>query len=86
MKDTVNAEIWFPAKRYGWGWGLPVVWQGWAVLLTYFLLLFVGIHEFKNVPHTFAVIYVLMLTTILIFICWYKGESPKWRWGGKEDE
>lgn len=25
-------KIWFPAKRYGWGWGLPVTWQGWVVL------------------------------------------------------
>jgi len=22
---------WFPAKRYGWGWGLPTAWQGWVV-------------------------------------------------------
>jgi hypothetical protein len=33
--------IWFPAKRYGWGWGLPVAWQGWVVLLAW-LALFVG--------------------------------------------
>ncbi len=23
--------FWFPVKRYGWGWGLPVRWQGWVV-------------------------------------------------------
>jgi hypothetical protein len=23
-------KIWFPAKRYGWGWGLPCCWQGWV--------------------------------------------------------
>jgi len=26
-------KIWFPAKRYGWGWGPPVCWQGWVVVL-----------------------------------------------------
>jgi hypothetical protein len=26
-----DPEYWFPAKRYGWGWGIPVTWQGWVV-------------------------------------------------------
>ena len=26
---------WFPAKRYGWGWGLPVRWQGWVVMAVF---------------------------------------------------
>jgi len=21
-------DYWFPAKRYGWGWGIPNRWQG----------------------------------------------------------
>ena len=28
-------QIWFPAKRYGWGWGPPVCWQGWLVTAAY---------------------------------------------------
>jgi hypothetical protein len=24
----MDDDFWFPAKRYGWGWGLPVKWQG----------------------------------------------------------
>jgi hypothetical protein len=35
-------KLWFPAKRYGWGWGFPTVWQGWAVLAAFFALLAVG--------------------------------------------
>ena len=30
-----QATIWFPAKRYGWGWSFPVTWQGWLVVLAY---------------------------------------------------
>jgi len=26
-------RYWFPARRYGWGWGLPTAWQGWVVML-----------------------------------------------------
>ena len=25
-------KYWFAAKRYGWGWGLPLCWQGWVVM------------------------------------------------------
>lgn len=35
-------EYGFPAKRYGWGWGLPVAWQGWLVIALYALLAIVG--------------------------------------------
>jgi hypothetical protein len=28
-------RYWFPAKRYGWGWGSPATWQGWVVLLAW---------------------------------------------------
>ena len=32
---------WFPAKKYGWGWGIPCSWQGWIVA-AFFALLFSG--------------------------------------------
>jgi len=35
-------QYWFPAKRYGYGWGLPATWQGWVVLRAFFALLLVG--------------------------------------------
>ena len=35
--------IWFPAKRYGWGWGPPVTWQGWAVIAVWIALFFAGL-------------------------------------------
>ncbi|MFP5392392.1 MAG: hypothetical protein ACLGI6_12755 [Gammaproteobacteria bacterium] len=32
---------WFPVRpaAHGWGWGLPITWQGWVVLLLFFVLL-----------------------------------------------
>ena len=32
-------RYWFPAKTYGWGWGLPRTWEGWVVLGVYLALL-----------------------------------------------
>jgi hypothetical protein len=35
-------RYWFPAKRYGWGWGFPITWQGWAIFVGFLVLLAVG--------------------------------------------
>lgn len=73
---------WFPAKRYGWGWGLPSSWQGWLVLAAFFGLLGLGFVLFP--PKTDAgpfIAYVLVLSALLVGICGLKGEPPRWRWG-----
>ena len=74
---------WFPAKRYGWGWGFPATWQGWAVLIVFISLLGVGFLIFPpNRALGSLLAYVAFLCALLIAICWFKGEPPRWRWGG----
>ena len=76
-----NKKIWFPAKRYGWGWGLPCAWQGWAVVATWLLLLISGAVTLMPMhPVAFAVALGVLLA-LLITICFWKGETPRWRWG-----
>lgn len=84
MNQQSGRKIWFPAKRYGWGWGLPVAWQGWLVLASYVVLLLAGKFYLLSSHHVLGfVVYVLILTMILVVICRYKGEPAKWRWGGQ---
>lgn len=76
---------WFKRKLYGWGW-IPVRWQGWLVVGIYVLLLFAfsfTIDESSlgsEIFFTFLLPLVL-LTIVLIRICYKKGEKPKWQWG-----
>jgi hypothetical protein len=77
---STKQKYWFPAKRYGWGWGLPSCWQGWAVTGVYFVLLGVGILSFSQKIVIFA-FFAAILTLLLLTICWIKGEPPRWRWG-----
>jgi hypothetical protein len=75
-------KYWFPAKRFGWGWGLPSAWQGWVVFLAYFGLLALGTTLFPPHRHLPAFLaWTLVLTAGLLACCWLKGEPPKWRWG-----
>jgi hypothetical protein len=78
-------DIWFPAKRYGVGWGLPVTWQGWAVFLGYPLITVAcafAVSDTGDLIWFFPMLFIS--TALLVFVCFKKGEKPKWRWGGKE--
>jgi hypothetical protein len=77
-------KYWFPAKRYGWGWGPPATWQGWVVLAGYIAAV-MSITVFLS-PDRHPLLFPIGLasvTCVLIGICLRKGEPPSWRWGGK---
>jgi uncharacterized membrane protein YhaH (DUF805 family) len=78
-KDT----YWFPARRFGWGWGAPTRWQGWLVLGTFVLVM--GIGSIVLIPQQLAAFLCLTLLTsaLLLIICYAKGEPPAWRWGDR---
>jgi hypothetical protein len=81
---SIEQKYWFPAKRFGWGWGIPSVWQGWVVLLVFFGLLTGG--ALVLLPAHGAAIFVAyssVLSAILVAVCWIKGEPPRWRWGSQ---
>jgi hypothetical protein len=72
---------WFAPKRYGIGAGLPIAWQGWAVIAGFVMLLglsgwLFGKHDVRAlaivVPATIGLIVISALTT--------KG-GWHWRWG-----
>lgn len=77
---------WFKAKKYGWGW-YPATWQGWAITIGYLLIVLNnaaridaraqsasdGLINF--LPET------VVVTILLIIICYKTGEKPRWRWG-----
>lgn len=69
---------WFPAKQFGWGWGIPTAWQGWVVLA----LFIAGMIALPLVvPEDKYGIGVAVLVALVIFVCFLKGEPPRWRWG-----
>lgn len=93
LKDNPQG-YWFKAKLYGWGWA-PAKWQGWLVILVYVaLLLILVISREKYIPGnpdsgsnflTFA-LPIIVLTTLLVLICYKKGEKPHWQWGPPQNK
>lgn len=78
----MSTRYWFPAKRYGWGWGLPSTWEGWAVLAAFIALIVLDTLLFPPRKVLGAYIAgVVGLSVLLVAVCWLKGEPPRWRWG-----
>lgn len=87
-KDNPNG-YWFKRKLYGWGW-TPVKWQGWLVIVLYVSYLVYVFRLIDSIQHSgsdtlinFAPLFILS-SVILIYICYKKGEKPKWQWGPEE--
>ena len=75
---------WFAPKRYGYGAGLPISWQGWAVLLAFFALLALAS---LLMPYTQIGCFsaVVILTAALLVIC-SRTTRGGWRWRWGEDD
>ncbi len=87
----MTKEKWFKAKSYGWGW-TPATWQGWSVLLLYVvitIMLFISIdsnsHSVSDTLINF-VPNVIILSIILVIVCYVMGEKPEWRWGEQKQK
>jgi hypothetical protein len=82
--NSPREKYWFPAKRFGWGWGFPTCWQGWLVFGAYLLVFALGIFFLRGEAGAAAFLtFVSVITLALVLICWKKGEPPRWRWGGE---
>jgi hypothetical protein len=87
LKDNPKG-YWFKRKLYGWGW-TPVKWQGWLVVLAFVGLLLWNGFSLGEEPTNQALIWffikIILSVIIIIFICYKKGESPRWQWGPPKD-
>ena len=73
-------NYWFAAKSYGFGWALPVNWQGWLTVLGYFVLIFAAVAAAPT-PKS-QLLSIAAATIALVAIVIWKGERPAmWRWG-----
>jgi hypothetical protein len=78
-------KVWFPAKKYGWGWGPPCSWEGWVVMLVWLALLVGGGVWLAPRGIPLFVGYAVVLGAVLFAVALVKGEPPRWRWGESQD-
>lgn len=86
----MKKKLWFKRKLFGWGW-YPCSWEGWVTILIFLacIIFFAGtINETspaREVMFTF-ILPLAILTSLLIRICYKKGEKPCWQWGKRRND
>lgn len=76
---------WFEPKTHGYGAGLPISWQGWAITIG-FIVLILG-SAFLLIPERpilfFAIIIPATIALVIVSAKTTRG-GWRWRWGGRE--
>ena len=77
-------QAWFAPKRYGYGTGLPIAWQGWAASLAYVASIAAAILLFRYSWLAWAII-VAAATLAFVIICKRTTRGGwRWRWGERD--
>lgn len=82
------AKPWFAPKRYGYGTGAPITWEGWAVFVGFFaatfLLMYLSHQLFaKGVATTVELCGIVLLIAVFVAIARAK-TAGGWRWRNGE--
>lgn len=80
MNDRLE---WFAAKRYGYGAGLPIAWQGWAVLIAF--LLSIGGAAWLFGADDARALAIVVPATIGLLVVTARTTRGGWRWRWGDD-
>ena len=72
---------WFRPKMFGYGAGLPIVWQGWVFMIAHFGLIFGFMFLAAGKPALFMVLPVIAALALLPIYAARTEGGWKWRWG-----
>jgi hypothetical protein len=77
-----NRHAWFAAKRYGYGSGLPIAWQGWLTLGLFLAVTFAA----PVVLSPVAVVPIVVVAVAVLLVICAKRTAGGWRWrnGGRQ--
>jgi hypothetical protein len=75
---------WFAPRRYGYGAGLPVAWQGWAVLAGFLAIVVATGLLLEGKPALQATILFPALAVLTIVTAKTTRGGWRWRWGEKD--
>jgi len=75
---------WFAPKRYGYGSGPPISWQGWAMTIGLVILAATAGVVFVNKPLVFVAIMIALTVLFSTIAAKTTRGGWRWRWGEKD--
>ena len=72
----MRKPYWFPVRpaSRGWGWGLPLVWQGWAVYAVFFAALSGGLVLLAPYGQLVTIAWGCIVAAFFVAVVAWKGE------------
>lgn len=78
-----SEDDWFAPKRFGYGAGLPIAWQGWAVLGVFVAVLAgAGAVLLPQHPVVFLLLALIDAAALTIVAARHTRGGFRWRWPG----
>lgn len=77
---------WFAPKLFGYGAGVPIAWQGWAVLVGFVVV--IGTAAATLMPRHPAIFVAVALVAglaLTVIAAQHTRGGWRWRWGGTDD-
>ena len=75
---------WFAPKRYGYGAGSPISWQGWALTIVYVAVVAAFAVLLRDKPYALVAAVVPLTLLLTIIAAKTTRGGWKWRWGGED--
>lgn len=75
---------WFAPKRYGYGSGRPISWQGWALTALFFVAVAGLTIAFKTRPSKLIAALAPVLVTYMVIGAKTTRGGWRWRWGDQD--
>jgi hypothetical protein len=75
---------WFASKRYGYGAGLPIAWQGWLLLIGYIASI---VAAGLLIPHSllaYISAFAMLTVAFVAIVARTTKGGWRWRWGERE--
>ena len=78
-------EDWFAPKQFGYGAGMPIAWQGWAIIAIFTLVLVIaGLWLMPAHPVPFVVVAIIASLALSLVAAQHTRGGWRWRWGGED--
>lgn len=77
---------WFAPKRFGYGAGLPISWQGWAVLFGYILSVIAVVLLLRGRPLQLVAAAIPLTVAFLVISARTTKGGWRWRWGDENPD
>ncbi|MFZ3483956.1 hypothetical protein [Sphingomonas sp. 3-13AW] len=79
-------DAWFAPKRFGYGAGMPIAWQGWVLLGGYVAIVLLAC-RFVAADHPvgFGIFVAALTLAVLALAAIHTRGGWRWRWGGRDE-